>query len=253
MFYDYKREVLGDRYQEEHPVRNWLLYKVVAKAENKDCDRIALANELKQVRDSGFQASPDSMNSFWTTYKRAIHIWYGETFTLSHPTNNVERLLEQYDAGAYTEVNQLMAQFATFAHVRGNFLLVPVYNDPQTGKPGRDTNFNLVRNRTKSDYWDLTLAGIKSGEFSAFFGDNLVAPQFNITSMPGGFSDYIADNHLEAYIRADGEVAPLWSGHLNWGAKYLPQSKTDVVEFSKNVCAAIEQRTNALAQLKVEN
>ncbi|MFV0433027.1 MAG: hypothetical protein ACK5LO_03460 [Leucobacter sp.] len=241
--YDYKREVLRERYDESQPVRNWLLYKL----SGQDCDKIALSEELTQVLTLGFHASPDSMHSFWTTYKRAIQLWYGETFTLSHPTNNVQRLLDLHDQGAFAEVNALFAPFATLAHARGNFMLMPVYADPQTGRPTRDTNLNLVRNKVKSDYWDLTLAAIQNGEFRAFFGDHPVAPQFNIPAMSGGFADFVARYHLEMYFDQYGTVRPLWAGHLAPGAKYLPQTQEQVVEFVANACAGIEERTAVLA------
>ena len=240
--YDYKQEVLGEQYSKSDPVRNWLLYKL----SGQDCDKIALADELAMVQSAGYQASADSMNSFWTTYKRAIQIWYGETFTLRGPTNNLRRLLELHDAGRFAEMNSLFTPFATLAHARGNFILMPVYNDPQTRRPTRDTNLNLVRNRVKSDYWDLTLAGINSGEFRAFFGDNPVAPQFDISAMPGEFADYVAQNSLDAYVDHSGEVVPLWPGHLGVRAKYLPQSQSDVIAFVASACAAIEQRTHDL-------
>lgn len=242
MLYDYKRDVLGGQYRDDHPVRNWLMYRL----KGKDCDKIALADELDQVQAAGFRASPDTMNSFWTTYKRAIQIWYGDTFALRHPVNNVQRLVELYDSGAYAEVNILFAPFAMLTHAPGNFLLVPVYINPKTARPNQATNFNLVRNRTKSDYWDLTLGGIKDGEFRAFFENNPVAPQFNIAAMPGGFTEFIERNRLEIYIGSDGEVAPLWPGHLDAGAKNLPQTKGAVREFIRNVCHAIEHRTEAL-------
>ena len=123
-----------------------------------------------------------------------------------------------------------------------------MYDHNEVEHPGRgraDTERTrlLVRLRQK---WS-TLAGIKSGEFNAFFGSNPVAEQFNIAAMPGGFNEYIARNHLEAYIGADGEVAPLWAGHLNPGAKYLPQRKEDVAAFVANACAAITRRTHVLS------
>lgn len=131
-------------------------------------------------------------------------------------------------------------------HARGNSLLVPVYNNAKTARPNQATNFNWMRNRTKSDYGDLTLEGIKDGEFRAFFGDNSVASQFNIAAMPGGFTEFIKRNRVEAYIGADGEVAPLWPGHLDAGAKNLPQTQGAVREFIRNACDAIEHRTEAL-------
>lgn len=241
--YDYKQEVLGDHYRESDPLRNWLLYKL----SGRDCDRIALADELVSVQATGHQASPDSMHSFWTTYKRAIQIWYGETFTLRGVTNNVRRLLALHDAGQFAEVNTLFATFARLSHVRGNFILMPVYSDPRTGKPSPATNLNLVRNRKKLDYWDLTLAGIKSCEFRAFFGGNRVATQFDISAMPGGFSEYAAQNSLGAYLDSAGDVLPLWPNHLAPGAKRLPQTKSDVRAFLDNACAVIERRTLDLA------
>lgn len=107
--------MLGAQYSPQHPVRNWLLYKLIG----RDCDAIALADELAHVRAAGFLASADSMNSFWTTHKAALKIWYGEVFTLSHPINNVQRLIERRDSGEYREVNDLFAEPATLTHVRG--------------------------------------------------------------------------------------------------------------------------------------
>lgn len=239
---DFKRVVLGERYDDGEPVRNWLLYKL----SGQDCDKIALAEELAQMQALGYLASPDSMHSFWTTYKRALQLWYGETFTLRHPTNNVRRLLDLCDQGEFAEVNELFASFATLAHARGNFLLVPVFVDPNTGRPTSDTNFNLVRNRKKFDYWDLSLAGIKSGEFCAFFGDNEVASQFNIPAMTGGFDEFISRHRLEMYFDERGAVLPLWDGHLKPGASALPQTRGQIIEFLANACTAIKRRTAAL-------
>lgn len=242
MIYDYKREVLGDQYSPQHPVRNWLLYKLTG----QDCDAIALSDELDRVQAGGFLASADSMNSFWTTYKAAVKIWHGDTFTLNHPTNNIPRLIERYDSGEYSEVNVLFADLAALSHARGNFILVPVYRDPRTGRPSSATNFNLVRNRTKADYWDLTLVGIKGGEFDAFFGGNPVAPQFDILSMPGRFAEYVERNRLDAYVDGEGEVRPLWRGHFAEGARSLPRTQDDIVQFVENASAAIRHRDAAI-------
>lgn len=119
---------------------------------------------------------------------------------------------------------------------------MPLYRDPTTGRASSVTNFNLVRNRVKADYWDLTLAGIKAGEFDAFFGRNPVAPRFDIQSMRGGFAEYVERNQLAWYLDVSGEVSPLWNGHLAEGASSRPLAKGDVVQFLENAAAAIKQR-----------
>lgn len=239
-FYDYKRSVLGDDEYERNrpmPVVNWLRYRRVAKATGRDADREALQPDLQRITDASFLASADSMNSFWTTYQRAIELWYGDCYT----AKQIPYLIEQVWRGAYAEVNELFAEFAQLTHVRGNFILVPRYLS--TGST-RSRNMNTLRGGFRSqwrDYWDLTLRGIKSGEFDEFFKRSPQHPDFDIVAM-GGFDGYIERNYLEMYVDPDGTVKPLWPGHLDDGAKALPQSKDDVEHFVENACEAIRQR-----------
>ncbi|WP_284984401.1 hypothetical protein [Arthrobacter sp. efr-133-TYG-118] len=245
MAYDYKREILHDAYQEEHPVRNFLRYRQVAKAKNQDCDKLALADELAQVRNAGHLASAETLNSFFITYKAALKL--NEYRFTGTGDAEVEHLIKLYDEGAHAQVNVLFARFAVLTHTRGNFMLVPVYKDAKTS---RNVSLNQHRGMsgTIKDYWDRTLSGIKNGELSSFFGDNLVAQQFNIAAMPGGFAEYVEQNRLESYIGADGEVAPFWPGHLSPGTNPLPQTMAEVEAFLTSVCSAIEQREQELGQ-----
>ena len=240
--YDFKQEILGDVYDPNEPVLSFLRFKAVG----RECDTIALAAELQALKATGFSASPDVMNSFWNTYKRAIQIWYGETYNVTHETHGVKQLLERCLVGEYAEVNELFAEFAVLTHTRGNMMLVPVYTR-QLESLKTYRSFNRLRGNY--DYWDLALRDIRNDKFKEFFSGDLVAPQFNLEAMPGGFDDFIKQNHLEAYVDEAGAVRPLWEGHLADKAVQLPQTKEDVIQFLANVCSAIKQREATLAAL----
>lgn len=245
LFYDYKRSILGDAEYEANqvtPVLNWLRYRQVAKATGRDADREALQTGLQAITEAGFLASADSMNSFWTTYQRAIEIWYGDRYT----AKQIPDLIEQVRGGAYAEVNEIFAEFSQLAHVCGNFILVPRYLPPCYT---RSRSMNTLRGGFRSkwrDYWDLTLVGIKTGEFDEFFKRSPQHSEFDLDAL-GGFDGYIERNNLDMYVRADGSVKPLWPGHLDDGANALPQSKDDVEHFIENACAAIRERETRLA------
>lgn len=44
------------------------------KATNQDCDKLALADELAQIRSAGHLASAETLNSFFITYKAALKL-----------------------------------------------------------------------------------------------------------------------------------------------------------------------------------
>ena len=235
--HDFKRDILGDDYDPARPVRNWLQYRLVAKRTGQDCDSIALAEELADVKSRGNDASADTMNSFWTTYARALKLETGETF---YAKPHTEELLRRHDAEGYREINEMFSEFAMLTHTRGNFVLVPV---TQAG------NLNMKRYAPYSDYWDLTLASIRNKQLKAyneFFGDNS-DDQFNIPKL-GGFDGYVRRHHLGAYVDSQGEVLPLWDGHLDEGAPALPETMAQIEQFLANVTRAITQRAVELQQ-----
>lgn len=245
LYYDYKRSILGDAEYEanqSNPILNWLRYRQVAKAKGRDADREALRAELQEISDAGFLASADSMNSLWTTYQRAVELWYGDRYR----AQQIPDLIERVKGGAYAEVNELFAEFAQLAHVRGNFILVPRYLPSGFT---RSRSMNTLRGGFRSkwrDNWDLTLVGIKAGEFDEFFKRSPQHPEFDLDAL-GGFDGYIDRNDLDMYVDTHGSVKPLWPGHLDQGAKALPQSKDDITHFVENVCEAIRQRETRLA------
>ncbi|QUL77861.1 hypothetical protein [Brevibacterium sp. SMBL_HHYL_HB1] len=245
LFYDYKRSILGDVEYEANqsiPVLNWLRYRQVAKAAGRDADREAMQADLQAITDAGFLASADSMNSFWTTYQRALDLWYGDWCT----AKQIPGLIERVRGGAYVEVNEIFAEFAKLAHVRGNFILVPRY---LPSGYTRSRSMNTLRGGFRSkwrDYWDLTLVGIKTGEFDEFFKRSPQHPEFDLDAQ-GGFDGYIDRNDLDMYVDTHGSVKPLWPGHLDEGAKALSQSKEDVMHFVENACSVIREREHRLA------
>ncbi len=240
--HDYKRNILGDAYDPARPVANWLKYRLVAKRTGQDCDRIALADELAKVHSGAHDVSADTMNSFWTTYARALELQTGEQFFASR----TQLVLDRHDAEGYRQVNEMFSEFAVLTHTRGNFVLVPMYLP--TGAQRR-RSLNPVRGGYRSkwrDYWDLTLASIRAGELNEFFGDN-VDDQFNIPKL-GGFDGYVRRHHLGAYVDSQGEVLPLWDGHLDEGAPALPETMAQIEQFLANVTRAITQRAVELQQ-----
>lgn len=242
LVHDYTSELLGSAYDPKSPVRNALLYQRGGPRGERSCEAVALAAELAHVHAAGSLAAPDVMNSFWTTYREAFRVWYRRAVTLA----DLPALIDGHDGSEFAEVNDLFAPFAALVHTRGNFILVPVCRDPQTLRPSSSTDFNLARHLPTQDYWDLTLAGIRTGRFSGFFGDHPVAPRFDITAMPGGFAGFVERNDLHPYLDDHGAVKPLWEGHLDEDAMVLPQAKADVEQFVANACAAITERGAAL-------
>lgn len=235
--YDYKRTVLGDEYDAAEPVRNWLRYRLIAKQKGVDCDRIAMARELAEVSSAGARASADTMNSFWTTYARAIELRTGTTVTSA----DTQMLLDRRHADGYREINEQFAEFAILTHTRGNFVLVPMYL-PHGAL--RYRSLNPIRGGYRSkwrDYWDRTLSSIRDGEFDDFFVDNPPHEQFDIPLL-GGFDAYVRRHNLGAYIDERGEVMPLWPGHLEAGSPALPATDDDICAFLENVTRAITQR-----------
>ena len=241
--HDFKRDILGDDYDPARPVRNWLQYRLVAKRTGQDCDSIALAEELADVKSRGNDASADTMNSFWTTYARALKLETGETF---YAKPHTEELLRRHDAEGYREINEMFSEFAVLTHTRGNFVLVPMYL-PTGGQ--RRRSLNPVRGGYRSkwrDYWDLTLASIRAWRAQRVLRRQL-DDQFNIPKL-GGFDGYVRRHHLGAYVDSQGEVLPLWDGHLDEGAPALPETMAQIEQFLANVTRAITQRAVELQQ-----
>ncbi|WP_454131742.1 DUF6994 family protein [Microbacterium lacticum] len=241
MQHDYKRDILGSDYDTAHPVRNWLRYRLITKKSRRDCDRIALRSELADVRATGLRASADTMNSFWTTYARALELSTGRKFLDA----DAQLLLDRHDDDGYREINEQFAEFAVLTHTRGNFVLMPMHS------PAQACSLNQLRNLKWRDYWDLTLASIRTHELDDFFGNYPVREQFDIPKL-GGFDAYVQRHSLGAYVSSDGEVLPLWDGHLDADAPALPATPEHIEQFLVNVTRSIVQRATELAVLPRE-
>lgn len=171
---------------------------------------------------------------------------------------------EDYFDKIFSE-NDLMVAFNFFAmnHTIGNFIPIPFV------KSGIEFNRPRGCGEDIRDYWDITLNYIykwyktsedenllkivKTEESMQLLKDWLITT-FSNSEKRFCWDLFIEKNFLQSFvysvgIKKYGEPKELWKGHLDFGAKVLPENNMDIYrEFYRNSCDRICKRGQAIAE-----
>jgi hypothetical protein len=244
--YDFKNESPGPCVEDEmNPIKKLIKYKYDYKASKFDCDRCKLTRIVhEKLWDCNMEGLEfDTMNSFWTTYRKALilhdslqdsRFWY-EQFPIDIGEENYKRLndselkqkrflwlLTDDVFEHYRDVNNnpLMVEFAKLTHSIGNFTMLINPNAKEYPKfnPARGFNSKIM------DYWDLSLALMR---------DKLDNDE--------RFRDYCKTFDLGGYVDENLGVKPLFERKTR-PASAEPQTKQEIKEFLTNANERIKCR-----------
>lgn len=217
--------------------------------------------------DAGFSWRGDTMNSFFTTFSRAVAELTPNTIG-SKPWREgdgerVDELVKQ-QYGLSPELWQLFSEFARINHTAGNVLPLP-------WKAGFEGSLNTKRFDRTADYSDLLLYAVYlyyQGEpvsLDTMYGE--VAPLAKVwLDHFGGWTSFVEQNYLQSALAADGSPRELFKGHFlrfidnltlpeptNANnlrrlsvEKLCPQNEVEYGEYLRNVIAIISERNAAI-------
>lgn len=251
--YDFKNEApWNDVRDEKDPIRKFEKYRSFNKNDTRkfDCDnsngsckladhiyellwdwsyrkRHSIPEMLQGKLDARWdRLGSDTVNSFTTTYKRALEIY-------------------SQDHNAVRD-NKYLQKFATMTHTIGNFTLVPFKLYPQ-----QDTkSFNQHRGANFGpyfvyDYFDLSLKLIK---------ENVGDREFKI---------YIDTFYLNDYVDHEYNIIPLFKRHeellnrekllLDKPKVFLPRDEAELNEYLMNIIKLIESRGHRIVEELVKD
>ena len=158
----------------------------------------------------------DTINSFQTTYNKAIKIY-------NNDLNAVRK-------------NKLLNEYAKLTHSIGNFTLVPFHL-----KENDTLSFNQFRGTKLGDYFDLSLKFLKENvEFSVFkkFIDTFY------------LNDYV-DEHYNIIPLFSRHKQLLHQDKMNFAniEEILPQNEEELNEYLCNVISVIKNRGTKIAKI----
>ncbi len=226
-FYDFKNESSDETVvNETDAVKKFLRYRLSPEGKSTDCDRTALAlaayEKLWQLDPKHPLFEPDTMNSFRRIYRLCLRAYDAAYWDEAGKLTDVERLqwlLSDDVFTHYAEINlhPTVQKFAALTHSIGNFTVVP-------------KGFNMRRNASLHDYWDVTMA-----YFEAFLGKK-------------GFQLFVQKYTYEAYVKKDGFTPKTYWKEHTLHTVGLPQHKTvpDILRIIDKMNDAIEQRGKQL-------
>ncbi len=213
--------------------------------------------------------SGDTMNSFWTTYKQALHVmgrakWRARSKAgiLAAMTDEAGHLRPEYAITgmfALDRIDQQLKMLAYLTHTIGNF--IPC-----------DGPFNSGRYKATDDYWDATLEyvrdwylnrqGVKveSDVPDVGFNAGVLAECRGWLDSFGrgvqGWNAFVEENYLSAYVETDpagasgGQgayvVRSFFAGH-GFG-HLLPKDPPELQELLAHMNAAIVARGNQMLE-----
>ena len=217
-------------YKENDHIKNFLRYRLVNEILEKeykfkvfDCDnsngRCALSQHIynnlwhddwnanTKILYGGDKYSGDTMNSFWTTYKTALQIYYNEFGNkVGGKEPNIRYALDNYDN--FPEVNEkdYIKNFAKLTHTIGNFTLIP---------KGFNGNRGFTKFNDTGDYWDLTLYYLKHKKYDdeiwqetyKFYTDRKIKKYF--------LEDYFLEDYIDEQVLNDLTIKLFFKNHLN--------------------------------------
>ena len=176
----------------------------------------------------------DTMNSFKTTYNRAVKKIYKKSNQTEYETE-----FENADDNPYLQ------KFACLTHSIGNFTLVPYELSGESFNGNR--GFKNFKNRDENntlfvwDYWDLSLKLLKDdlsheafkSYIDTFFLNDYVDEDYNIIPL--------MQSH-EKFLKRDKLKLPLKKSDNESESDFLPKSENQLNEYLKNVNCKIKLR-----------
>ncbi|MCL2110843.1 MAG: hypothetical protein FWH32_01040 [Clostridiales bacterium] len=176
----------------------------------------------------------DTMNSFKTTYNKALEIKAGEekipleSYTVKGGRIDIEKLvLKNPDVLTKICENNDIQKFAQLTHSIGNFTLIPHKIKFGKNKDPECFQYRGSKHDIK-DYWDLSL--------------KLLKEPWNFGEGDGKhFEDYIDTFYLNCYVDKNYDVEELFTEHFDVGHLY-PADSDEMERFLSNVNEKIISR-----------
>lgn len=272
------KSLINDIEYNDNPIINFLNYKLLGKY---DCDKIF--GEIFEVKHT------DTMNSFWTIFKKYIKICLSNEFELDNGAIKKEYLDKHKNLNSKQiwctyildilktkniNFNQELLDFANLTHTIGNFIEVP-------------EGFNVNRYANTLDYWDITLFCIYKWcktdldiWLEILLNNNskaiqnlkeylLIYNNIKTSQEHGIWEKFILANDLRFFVDKDFKPIELYENHINNFEKYVmtnqdlnnyfkkerilnPQNEKELTECLNNINRLIIERGKNMAEYEFE-
>lgn len=247
---------LNNDYSKFNSYEKMLFYKRTANRLHIDCDvslrtMIIYALAFPHVLEDGRKLKS------YDTYKYSFT--NGKTFDYRGDTmNSFKQITDCYFSFCEDELgkadNDSFKQFVELNHTIGNFIPVPFKGIDRNNS----LSFNVKRNSTVGDYWDLTMDKIWKWYLNnddkylyELVGRDVELKQMveDWLSIFGkgnkGWKNFIDRNYLGDFVDEDYKPIPFWDNHLE---KVVPDNLEKCNCFFKKVSRAIESRGIDIAE-----
>lgn len=255
---DNENKIFGSNkaYEDFNNYEKMLLYKRCANRLGIDCDvalrtMIIYALAFPYVLDNNRSLKKNS------TYKYSFS--NGRTFDYRGDTmNSFKQISDCYLSFCERDDIQNSEPFKRFVelnHTIGNFIPVPF----KGGDRNNSLSFNMKRNSTVGDYWDLTMFKICKWYINEDdkYLEELAGKDENIKKMTkewlsifgkklDGWKNFVDKNYLGVFVDSNYRPIQFWCDHVR---SMLPQKLEQCNSFFDKVSRAIESRGIDIAEI----
>ena len=230
---------------EKDAIKKLLLFKKDFKQSKFDPDSTEQAKNIyKELLwcindDLGTYVQGDTMNSFFTTYASAVKHCnqdYKEICIKVDMNMNkglskqISKIIDNYNLFKLNdELTSIFTEFAKLTHTIGNLTLVP-------------NRYNTLRNSNVKDYFDLTLEKVKKEGWKSFNKKGKDENLKEILEWQKDFMGQIEKYCLQDYVDKDGNVIPLYKGHILYRKPYISKMENEIIMCVKEMNKRIRLR-----------